>query len=268
MTADAVSEREQQVLDDHRDRRARKRPQFKDAAITMAHGAGGKATQTLIEGLFVARLRRPRPVAAMADAGAVGDDLAMTTDSLRGQAAALPRRLDRRARGQRHRQRPRGRGRAPARADARDDPRGGARRRRRCAPRSTRSPPPPRAAGVEIVAGDTKVVERGHADGMYLVHHRRRRARPARDAVARRACGPATACSSRARSASTAPRSCSRAASSSSTAEIESDTRSLWPAVDALLDAAGPEPALHARRHARRRRLGAQRARARLAAWR
>ena len=30
-----------------------KRPRFKDAAITMAHGAGGKATQTLIEGLFV-----------------------------------------------------------------------------------------------------------------------------------------------------------------------------------------------------------------------
>ena len=30
-----------------------KRPRFKDSAITMAHGAGGKATQTLIEGLFV-----------------------------------------------------------------------------------------------------------------------------------------------------------------------------------------------------------------------
>ena len=36
----------------HRDR-ARKRPRFKDAQITMAHGAGGKATQTLIEGLLV-----------------------------------------------------------------------------------------------------------------------------------------------------------------------------------------------------------------------
>ena len=29
-----------------------KRPRFKDERITMAHGAGGKATQTLIEGLF------------------------------------------------------------------------------------------------------------------------------------------------------------------------------------------------------------------------
>ena len=44
----------------------------------------------------------------------------------------------------------------------------------------------------------------------------------------------------RARSASTARRSCSRAASSSSRRTIESDTRSLWPAVDALLEAAGP----------------------------
>ncbi len=29
-----------------------KRPRFKDERITMAHGAGGKATQTLIEGLL------------------------------------------------------------------------------------------------------------------------------------------------------------------------------------------------------------------------
>ena len=46
-------------------------------------------------------------------------------------------------------------------------------------------------------------------------------------------------------------------------AGLESDTRSLWPAVDALLEAAGPTAALHARRDARRRGLGAQRARAR-----
>ncbi len=51
-------------------------------------------------------------------------------------------------------------------------------------------------------------------------------------------------------------------------AEIESDTRSLWPAVDALLEAAGRDAALHARRHPRRRGLGAERARARVGAWR
>ena len=47
-------------------------------------------------------------------------------------------------------------------------------------------------------------------------------------------------------------------------AEIESDTRSLWPAVDALLGRRRPRPALPARRHARRRGLGAQRAGARV----
>src|SRR4029453_193071 len=46
----------------------------------MAHGAGGKATQTLIEGLFVPAFGSEAG-AAMADAGAVGDDLAITTDS-------------------------------------------------------------------------------------------------------------------------------------------------------------------------------------------
>ena len=45
-------------------------------------------------------------------------DLALTTDSLRRQAAPLPRRLDRRAGGQRDGQRPRGGGRAAARAHA------------------------------------------------------------------------------------------------------------------------------------------------------
>ena len=47
-------------------------------------------------------------------------------------------------------------------------------------------------------------------------------------------------------------------------AEIESDTCSLWPAVDALLGAVGGESALHARRDPRRRRVGAQRARPRV----
>ena len=85
------------------------------------------------------------------------------------------------------------------------------------APRSRRSPPPRDAAGVEIVAGDTKVVERGHADGMYVCTTGVGRRDPRARALAAARCAPATACSSPARSASTAPRSCSRAASSSST---------------------------------------------------
>ena len=37
-----------------------KRPRFRDEQITLAHGAGGKATQTLIEGLLVPALGRGR----------------------------------------------------------------------------------------------------------------------------------------------------------------------------------------------------------------
>ena len=37
-----------------------KRAKFRDERITMAHGAGGKATQTLIEGLLVPALRHRR----------------------------------------------------------------------------------------------------------------------------------------------------------------------------------------------------------------
>ena len=82
----------------------------------MAHGAGGKATQTMIEGLFVPAFGSAS-LAALADAGAVeGTDLAMTTDSFVVRPHPLPGRLDRRARGQRHGQRP---GRWPARARSR-----------------------------------------------------------------------------------------------------------------------------------------------------
>ncbi len=106
------------------------------------------------------------------------------------------------------------------------------------------------AAGVEIVAGDTKVVERGHADAHVRVHDRDRRARPARAPVAGRSAAGRPRCSCPARSASTARRSCWPAATSSSRPTSSRDTRSLWPAVDALLEAAGP--ALHCMRDATR----------------
>ncbi len=66
----------------------------------------------------------------------------------------------------------------------------------------------------------------------------------------RRRCGRATACSSPGRSARTAWRSCSPAASSSCEAPIVSDTASLWPAADALLEAAGAD--VHCMRDATR----------------
>src|SRR3954471_16413426 len=78
----AVSEREQRILGIIETARA-KRPRFKDAQITMAHGAGGKATQTLIEGLLAPAFASPA-LDAMGDAGivaAAGAELALTTDS-------------------------------------------------------------------------------------------------------------------------------------------------------------------------------------------
>ena len=77
-----VSEREQKVLNIIETARA-KRQKFKDAQITMAHGAGGKATQSLIEGLLVPAFAN-ETLEAMADAGTVsllGGNVALTTDS-------------------------------------------------------------------------------------------------------------------------------------------------------------------------------------------
>src|ERR1700759_4270350 len=62
----------------------RRRPQrFRDERITMAHGAGGKASRALVEGLIVPQLAHPA-LEQLTDAGllTVGTArLAMTTDS-------------------------------------------------------------------------------------------------------------------------------------------------------------------------------------------
>ncbi|SCL33996.1 Hydrogenase maturation protein, carbamoyl dehydratase HypE [Micromonospora rhizosphaerae] len=73
---------EQQVLE--RIERARRRaPKIRESRVTLAHGAGGKATHTLVEGLFVEAFRNPTLEAL--DDGAVlsvgGGRLAFTTDS-------------------------------------------------------------------------------------------------------------------------------------------------------------------------------------------
>jgi hydrogenase expression/formation protein HypE len=53
-----VTDREQQVLD-RIDRARRRRPRVREERITMSHGAGGKATQTLIEAVFLDAFRNP-----------------------------------------------------------------------------------------------------------------------------------------------------------------------------------------------------------------
>jgi hydrogenase expression/formation protein HypE len=95
-------------------------------------------------------------------------------------------------------------------------------------------------AGVEIIAGDTKVVERGHADSMYLctagigqVDPRATLSpaglRPGDRIIVSGSIGEHGTAIMLARGEFELE------------AAVESDTCSLWPAVDALLDAVGPE---------------------------
>ncbi|MEO6496170.1 MAG: AIR synthase related protein, partial [Solirubrobacteraceae bacterium] len=82
MAADTVSVREQKILGIIETARA-KRLKFRDERITTAHGAGGKATAALIEGLLVPAFAN-ETLDALADAGTVsigGARVAMTTDS-------------------------------------------------------------------------------------------------------------------------------------------------------------------------------------------
>ena len=248
----AVSEREQKVLEIIETARA-KRPRFKDETVTMAHGAGGKATQTLIEGLLVPALAaKARPSRSMGDAGVVTIDdlgLALTTDSYVVRPIRFPGGSI---------------GELAVNGTANDLAVAGAQPKALSLSLILEEGLPAdelraeveaiaaaaEAADVEIVTGDTKVVERGHADGMYICTAGIGKVDPRAPALPAGADGPATASSSRARSAITARRSCSRADEFSLDAEILSDTRPLWPAVDALLDAAGAE--LHCMRDATR----------------
>jgi hydrogenase expression/formation protein HypE len=86
-----VTDREQQVLD-RIDRARRRRPRVREERITMSHGAGGKATQTLIEAVFLDAFRNPllEPLEDAAELrvpvpggapGGVAARLALTTDS-------------------------------------------------------------------------------------------------------------------------------------------------------------------------------------------
>lgn len=78
----SVSSREQQVLD--RIERARKRrAKVREERITLSHGAGGKATQTLIEAVFLDAFRNPllEPLEDAASFTVDGARLALTTDS-------------------------------------------------------------------------------------------------------------------------------------------------------------------------------------------
>jgi hydrogenase expression/formation protein HypE len=79
---DPVTDREQQVLD-RIDRARRRSPRVREDRITMSHGSGGKATQTLVEAIFLDSFRNPllEPLEDAADLRLPGARVALTTDS-------------------------------------------------------------------------------------------------------------------------------------------------------------------------------------------
>jgi hydrogenase expression/formation protein HypE len=247
--SDAVSTREEKILGIIETARA-KRSKFRDSHITMAHGAGGKATQTLIEGLLAPSFGSP-VLDAMGDAGVVsidGADIAMTTDSFVVQPIRFPGGSI---------------GELAVNGTVNDLAVAGARPLALTLSLVLEEGLPAdtlRAeveaiaqaageAGVEIVAGDTKVVERGHADQMYVcttgIGQIDARARMAPSALVP---GDRILVSGSIGEHGTAIM--LARGEFELEAEIESDTCSLWPAVDALLDAAGGS--LHCMRDATR----------------
>jgi hydrogenase expression/formation protein HypE len=74
--------REEQVLA-RIDRARRSRPRVKEQRITMSHGAGGKATRTLVEAIFLEAFRNPllEPMEDAAQLHFNGTRVALTTDS-------------------------------------------------------------------------------------------------------------------------------------------------------------------------------------------
>jgi hydrogenase expression/formation protein HypE len=238
--APEVSDREQKVLGIIETARG-KRAKFRDEQINMAHGAGGKATQILIEGLLVPAFGGAA-LEEMGDAAIFGVDgleLAMTTDSYVVKPLRFPGGSI---------------GELAVNGTVNDLAVSGARplaltlslvleeglpaddlRAEVQAIADAAS-----AAGVQIVAGDTKVVERGHADGMYIctagIGRRDPRAR-----LSPRALRPGDRILLSGQIGEHGTAIMLARQEFELDAEIESDTRSLWPAVDALLATAGDD---------------------------
>ena len=80
--ASGASDREQQVLD-RIDRARHRRPKVREERITMSHGAGGKATRTLVEAVFLDAFSNPLldPLEDAAQLHLNGCRVALTTDS-------------------------------------------------------------------------------------------------------------------------------------------------------------------------------------------
>jgi hydrogenase expression/formation protein HypE len=234
-----LPDREQRVLSIIETARA-KRAKFRDERVTMAHGAGGKATQGLIEGLLVPALDPDAAgLAALADAGAVvgSEDLLLTTDAFVVRPLRFPGGSI---------------GELAVNGTVNDLAVAGARPlalslslileegldadtlRAEVAAIAAAA----QQAGVAVVTGDTKVVERGHADGLYVttagVGRRDPRARLAPQSLKP---GDRVLVSGTVGEHGTAIM--LARGEFELDADVASDTRSLLPAADALLEAAG-----------------------------
>ena len=239
---DRRSDREERVLQIIETARS-KRPRFRDERITLAHGAGGKATQTLIEGLLAPAFG----IGELHDAGTVGE-LAITSDSFVVKPLRFPGGSI---------------GELAVNGTVNDVAMAGAkplaltlamileegldagtlRQEVEAIARASDR------AGVRVLGGDTKVVERGAADEMYLSTTGIGFVDPRADLAPHRiAPGDCVLVSGPIGQHGTAIMLARDQFDLD--AEIESDTCSLWPAVDALLD--GSRGALHCLRDATR----------------
>jgi hydrogenase expression/formation protein HypE len=217
-----------------------KRPRFRDERVTMAHGAGGKSSQTLIEGLLAPAFDSAA-LAELGDAGRLdveGVGLAMTSDSFVVRPIRFPG-------GSIGELAVNGTVNDLAVAGARplaltvslvlEEGLGSDELRVEVEAMAAAA----EAAGVEVLGGDTKVVERGRCEKLYVCTTGLGRIDP-RAGLATGAIRPGD------RVLVSGPIGAHGTAIMLARdelgleAEIRSDTRSLWPAADALLEAAGP----------------------------
>jgi hydrogenase expression/formation protein HypE len=216
----------------------------------MAHGAGGKATQGMIEGLFAPAFASPG-LEQLADAGGLsvdGVELALTTDSFVVKPIRFPGGSI---------------GDLAVNGTVNDLAVSGARPLALSLSLILEEGLPAedlraeveaiaeaaRAAGVEIITGDTKVVERGHADAMYICTAGVGRRDP-RAALSPQGLKPGDRVLLSGPIGEHGTAIMLARGEFELDAEIESDTRSLWPVADALLEAAGDS--LHCMRDATR----------------
>ena len=237
---DQRAKREREALEKIEQVRGRP-PRFRDEHITMAHGAGGKATATLVRGLFVPAFASAA-LDQLGDAAVVpvGDmNLAITTDSFVVRPLAFPGGSI---------------GELAVNGTVNDLAVSGAKplaltlalvleeglssevltREVEAIARAAST------ADVRIVTGDTKVVERGHADGMYICTTGIGRV-DARASLSPASMRPGDRILVSGRIGAHGTAIMLARGEFELDAEIMSDTRSLWPVADALLDAAGAE---------------------------